>query len=512
MGNNKKILTILGSALIIAGVVSFFVSSHSVVDAKVERAIENNAMPDVETVPASITAIKQSDLGEGFNIGNALDVCDWTYFGSSYNTGFQAAIVYNSQPWSAWDASDYPYFDDKGKNKIVWNINKLNSKANAHAGSLGIQLVNHDKAYNDTSVTCEVTEAKIECADGRSVDLLKNGKKSFDLKVKNDVTGYISLDLTQTGLKTSDLNGSKITVSLSISNYYRDISSKISSLEKYWGNPFTNEDMVKTIKQSGFKTVRVPVTYFNHISSDGTIDKEFLDRVEQVVDWVLENDMYCIIDVHNDTGNDGWIKASADNYAKNSKMVGYIFSQIADRFKDKDGHLILEGLNEAVNDQTQWNDIPSEDMAVMNKWNQLFVDSVRATGGSNADRYLLVNTYAALSSEECMKAFELPKDNVEDRIFVGIHCYYDKDTMASGFERIKKYMDKYDLVIGEWAFNAKVSDRNTLIKSFMGYARQVGIPTILWDNGDLNVMGILNRETLEWAYPDILNEIIESDN
>lgn len=446
-------------------------------------------------------------LGQGFNIGNSLDACDWTRFGSSYNPGFQAAIVYNTEPWSAWDVSDYVSFNNEGMATIIWKMSGINSSDGAKADNLALQLVNHNESYAETSVTCIVRRLELKKTDGSTYDIATGNLKDYQLTVKDDVTDYVYFDLSQFDITTSSLRDATLTAELEISDYFRDIKGEIASLERYWGNPETNMEMIKAIRNAGFDTVRVPVTYFNHISEGGTIDKEFLDRVEEVVDWVLDNEMYCIIDVHHDSGNDGWIKASAENYEENYEIVAYIFRQIAERFKDKDHHLILEGLNEVVNDNTQWNNIPASDIKVMNKWNQLFVDTVRTTGAKNEDRFLLVNTYAALPTEECLRNFVIPSDSVNNRILVGVHCYFELKNMENSFAVISNYSSKYNLVIGEWGYVKSVPDRLSTIKAFMSEADKRNIPTIYWDNGDLDVMGILNRNTYEWEFEDIVGAI-----
>ena len=448
-----------------------------------------------------------SHLGQGFNIGNALDACDWNHFGSSHQSGFQAAVVYNTRPWTAWDASDYIYFDEEDRVTITWDLSKLQSGNDVLADNFALQLVNHNKKFEGSSVTCAVKAIELKKADGRTYDVSTGNLNSYDLVVKNEVTDYVYFDLSKFDILTSSLKDATLKISLEISGYMQDKAGEIASLEMSWGNPLTSEEMICTIKKAGFDTVRVPVTYFNHISEDGTIDKEFLDRVEQVVDWVIKYDMYCIIDVHHDSGNDGWIRASADNYENNHEMVAYIFRQIAERFKDKDERLIFEGLNEVVNNNNQWDNIPVADIKVMNKWNQLFVDTVRSTGGNNKERYLLVNTYAALPLDECLKNFVIPSDVAKNKIFVGIHCYFRLNNMDNSFAVINKYSSKYHLVIGEWAYDKSMPDRLSTIKVFMSEANKRNIPTVYWDNGNRDVMGILNRTTYEWEFADIAGAI-----
>ena len=153
-------------------------------------------------------------LGRGFDLGNELDVCDWSYFGSNRNTGFQAAVSYNTYPWTAWDASEYPYFNNDGKVTIDWKLSDLNSKSSAIAGNFAIQLVNHNEDYQGTEVTCKVVNAKLSYPDGTYVNLVSQDGMSIDLMVNDGVTGYISLDLMQYGITTADLKDACISVSL----------------------------------------------------------------------------------------------------------------------------------------------------------------------------------------------------------------------------------------------------------------------------------------------------------
>ena len=163
-----------------------------------------------------------------------------------------------------------------------------------------------------------------------------------------------------------------------------------------------------------------------------------------------------------------------------------------------------------VNDNNDWGDIPISDLAIMNKWNQLFVDTVRATGGNNANRYLLVNTYAAIPTAEGQNGFSLPSDTAEDKILVGVHCYFKADTIQTQFEELKPFAEKYNVIIGEWAFwrGNGTDNRVQYVNEYLKYADEYGIPTIWWDNGNTSEVGLLDRNTLTWIYDDLVNAIL----
>jgi aryl-phospho-beta-D-glucosidase BglC (GH1 family) len=453
------------------------------------------------------------DMGNGMSLGNDLDVCDWDAIGSNKAIGYQAAAIYTTNPYSTWNASSYQYFSYDGSLHFVWNIESLNSENSTICDSFAIQIVSHESNAQNKAFTCSITNATFTTATGAKYTM-GSLIGTHQLTIKNDVTQYLYQPMsTFDGVKTTgDVIGGKIEIDLKLEDFYYDVSSEISKLETYWGNPVATEDMIKAISDRGFKTIRIPVTYFNHMSDEGTIDTAFLDRVEEVVDWALKYDMYVIMSIQHDTGNDGWIKASESNYKNNKTKVEYMVRQIAEKFKDKDNHLILEGFNEMVNDKCQWDDyIPDKDLSVMNRWNQLFVDTVRATEGNNTDRYLLVNTYAAMSTKKVLDAFVLPSDTANNKILVGLHCYFNNDNMDQNFAVMTEFVEKYNVIIGEWAFWISKEGDNRIegASRYMEYVNALGIPAIWWDNGNTNEMAIFDRKTLSWPNEELVDLIID---
>ena len=296
------------------------------------------------------------------------------------------------------------------------------------------------------------------------------------------------------------------------------IDTHPAKYETTWGNGPITESLIKMIADKGFGTVRIPVTYMNHIDDKGNIDPKWLQRVSEVVNMVLDNGMYCIVDIHHDTGNDGWIRASKKNYNDNHDRVANMILQIAECFKDYDDHLILEGFNEMVDDNTKWTDVPYESLTVFNKWNQLFVDLVRGTGSNNATRFLLVNTYAASIDGRNIDYFELPTDTVEDRLLVGVHGYISAAELDKGFDSIKKLYDRgYAIVIGEFGSSGQSKvDRAQYTEDYSQKAAEIGACPILWDDGsnaakasEVKNFAIMDRKNLKWYFPKIAEALIK---
>lgn len=153
--------------------------------------------------------------------------------------------------------------------------------------------------------------------------------------------------------------------------------------ETSWGNIMTTKAMLKAVAKQGFQAVRVPVTYYDNCDEEANIDKEWLDRVEEVTNYVLDSGMYCIIDVQHDVGMGAWITADKKDYKTSKKRLERLWEQIAERFKDYDERLIFEGFNELINDQNEWENAEDSNYEVTNKLNQVFVNTVRKSGGNN---------------------------------------------------------------------------------------------------------------------------------
>lgn len=306
---------------------------------------------------------------------------------------------------------------------------------------------------------------------------------------------------------------------------------KPSSYETAWGNPITTKKLIAAVKNAGFNAVRVPVTWAEHIDSSGNIDKEWLDRVEEVVDYVISQDMYCVLNVHHDAGSDGWIKASASSYKNNSKKFAGLWKNIAVKFKDHDEKLIFEGYNEILDSDNSWTDAKKDDAyRSANSYNQLFVDTVRKTGGNNAQRNLMVQVYSGSVSAKALAGFELPKDTVKDHLIIQVHDYDPQGFTFSdatwtamtdkwGTDAEKTYLDNQfaglnefavsqgvPIVIGEFGADFKDNDsyRKLYAEYFVTSAAKYGIKCFWWDTGG---MALFDREKCTVTRPEIVKAL-----
>jgi endoglucanase len=195
--------------------------------------------------------------------------------------------------------------------------------------------------------------------------------------------------------------------------------------ETGWGQPLVSQAYIKGMASRGIKTVRVPVAWDTY-AKNGVIDATKLARVKEVVGWILDANMYAIVNIHWDGG---WIfnekKANAYTLTDDvkTKFASY-WKQIATGFADVGHMLILEGLNEEAQFYVNGNSSGTPDIAALNQLNQLFVTTVRAQAGYNATRALLIAGFATDINKTCVDAFTVPTDPAgSGRLFLSIHFY-----------------------------------------------------------------------------------------
>lgn len=285
----------------------------------------------------------------------------------------------------------------------------------------------------------------------------------------------------------------------------------VYSQEQSWGNPKVTPELIHKVKEAGFKTIRIPVTWYPQLSKDGnyTIKPAFLARVKEVVDWAYAEGMFVIINVHHE---DKWlnVKNLDTDYEKIGVQLAAIWRQIADCFANYDQHLIFEGMNEPRMKDTpsEWNG-SAAGYAAVNYLNQVFVNTIRTDSkGHNDERALMIPGYAASSTSVAMKAIELPQwqGKQAENLIVSVHCYTPidfclRDTQTKFYRILPTYTTEIDMifytikdlflkkgipvVIGETSATNKDNTQAREQWAFhMGkQSSTYGVPIVIWDNG-----------------------------
>lgn len=315
--------------------------------------------------------------------------------------------------------------------------------------------------------------------------------------------------------------------------------------ETAWGNPVTTHAFIDAVKAAGFNTIRIPVSWsvFSN-SADYTISATWMSRVEEVVNYALDNNMYVIMNEHWDGG---WMQPTAAQKDYVNDRLGKMWKQIATHFRDYDYHLLFAGSNEVMV-EGNYNTPTAEYYTTQNSFNQTFVNAVRSTGGRNAYRYLVVQGFNT-NIDHTVNFAQIPEDVdiATNRLMMEVH-YYDPynftlnensaitqwgsiatdpaatETWANEsyvdaeFQKMKtNFIDQgVGVILGEFGaiVRTDVEGSETFRKYYLHYvsnsARTHGMVPVYWDNGFIgnHTMAIFNRNTGEVVYPEILASIL----
>lgn len=289
--------------------------------------------------------------------------------------------------------------------------------------------------------------------------------------------------------------------------------------ETIWGNPETSKQLIDAVAEAGFGAIRIPVTWYNHIDSSGTIDPAWLQRVAQIADYALDNQLYVIINVHHDTGMDWsyhWIYADTDTYEQSKKDFLNIWKQIADYFRNYDNRLLFEATNEIMNTNHSWDwGVSWKDFRMVHDLDQEFIDTVRDSGGNNKDRFLVLSTWGA-SSDDCQIEQLFYKDFVDsstNKLILSVHNYTTStSTIKSVISSLKNYSQKYEIpvIIDEFGTTSSMleSNRISVAKTYVETARTAGITCFWWDNG--GDYSLFDRSTSKVKYPKLVKVLMEA--
>lgn len=314
--------------------------------------------------------------------------------------------------------------------------------------------------------------------------------------------------------------------------------------ETAWGNPLITKALIDRIKAAGFKSVRVPVAWSKFTNAaEYTIDPAWMNRVQEVVDYIIDNDMYVVLNNHWD---EGWMQPTFAQQEYVNDRLEKMWIQIALHFRDYEDRLLFAGTNEVMV-TGNYGTPNSEFTAVQNGFNQIFVNAVRSTGGRNAFRNLVVQTFNT-NIDHGVNFFEMPTDAAEDRLMVEVHFYDPYEfalledngatqwgntatvpTATAGwgneahvdtqFQKMKtKFIDKgIPVLVGEYGAISRLDspDHGAYREAYFRYVtksmRDRGLIPFYWDNGFAGDHGfaLFDRKTGDQLYPDLIKAIVE---
>ncbi|UOQ86753.1 cellulase family glycosylhydrolase [Gracilibacillus salinarum] len=300
----------------------------------------------------------------------------------------------------------------------------------------------------------------------------------------------------------------------------------VGSDETAWGNPLVSQALIEKIAAEGFKSIRIPITFDQRMDTDGDyqIDQDFLDRVDQTVQWALEEDLYVMINVHHDS----WIWMEYGMQSNHDQTVARyeaIWTQLANHFKDYSTHLMFESINEP-----RFTGTATESQQYLDELNTTFHEIVRSSGGNNDVRPLVLPTINTGAEQEKLDALSGFIQQLEDpNIMATVHYYgfWPFSVNIAGYTRFEEdskaeIQDVFDrvhnsftangipVIIGEYGLlgfdqNTEVIQQGEKLKFFeymLNYAQQKDFVHMLWDNGQH-----LGRESLAWSDPALFDMI-----
>lgn len=285
----------------------------------------------------------------------------------------------------------------------------------------------------------------------------------------------------------------KLRVGWNLGNALEAASSPTSASETLWGNPKTTKGLIDAVKAAGFNAVRIPCAWSGYIEDQNThrIKDAWLERVKEVVDYCVDNDMYAIINIHWDGG---WLEEHpfyASQAEVNAKQKA-LWEQIAAYFRDYDEQLLFAGTNEV---RANYNEPTAEHNEVQQSYNQTFVDAVRSTGGRNAYRNLIVQAYNT-NIQWGVKYLRMPNDPASNRLMAEVH-YYDPWNFA-GNENSMEYLWGSAFAnspnVSTWGQESWVDEQFGFMKT---HFVDKGIPVILGEYGAILRSGLNDAIALQ---------------
>lgn len=346
------------------------------------------------------------------------------------------------------------------------------------------------------------------------------------------------------GITSQMVIGWNLGNTLECSNTNFKSNANPAKFAKAWGQPEPTAELVQTVKDAGFNTIRIPVTWYEKLEWDESsqmyvVNDQWMNYVKQVVDYAYDRDMFIILNVHHED----FINVAQftdETYADASEKLEDIWTQVSETFADYDQHLIFEGMNEPRQtgnpNVSEWGNGSGDNgysWQYINNLNKVFADTVRGQGSSaNKERLLMMPAYVATSDSTAIKNLQIPEN--AGNVAISVHAYspyfFTMDTSSYAnheFPGASGYGEDYEssltnlfngldqmqkeknapIIIGEFSASDfdNTESRVNWAKSYLSKAKAAGIPCVLWDNDALNnggeSHGYLYRATNTW-YPN----------
>ncbi len=344
--------------------------------------------------------------------------------------------------------------------------------------------------------------------------------KLFESEV---IDGKVSVCLDNyTSLYYQDLS-----VNIKIHKFYEyDTLEKVEFYEIFWGKTKTSKQLFISLKEKGFNAIRISFDVYNHINDQGKIDSLWLNRLKEVVDYCMELDMYCLIDIVETYG------LYVDNLTDESvSLYISLWKQLANVFRKYDDKLLFAPFNEIRNTNGDWGTTDLNCLNNMNKLYQIFVDTIRASGANNRYRNLLLSCYGTGINKYMLDQFVIPEDSTYNHLLFECHYYdpvrftfneinlgntdfeyewgslSDKERLVDAFKIVNEFMkkNKIPLIITEFGVVDRISldERIEYLEYYKKIAKKYKVGLFIFD--DAHDFAIIDRETCEFYENELVD-------
>jgi len=465
--------------------------------------------------PITVTAKKANAGGTGHQAANATVTINLS--NATVNNALSAA---NASAWVTPTVAGLSY----------------NANAAAGASAITITIAGTPTVVSSASATITIPAGVVKNTGGKpsTAALAASGNIKYTIgeaALNTPLAPQPFDDITASQLVANIKIGWNLGNTLDTHSSESRYPSDVPGMEKAWGNPVTTQEMIDALKNAGFNGIRIPVSWHKAVGGapNYTIRADWMARVVDVVNYAASNDMYILLNTHHD---EDIFKFTNEEKEASINEFTKIWEQIAATFRNYNEKLIFEGLNEprTIDGVDEWNGGTADERENLNEHYQAFVDTVRASGGNNDKRILMVNTFAASAGQIAVNGLTLPTDTVENKIIVSIHAYApynfamqvpgqatwskNNPTDVSGVTSAinpaynRFVADGIPVVMGEFGAVRDKEDsyRAEWAEYYVSYARSKDIPCFWWDDG--GKYKIFDRSSNTFSAPLILEALM----